>query len=46
VADPTVLSHSVDDPLPARHGSPRGFLETVITPDGRGIQISAGNPND
>jgi hypothetical protein len=32
--------------LPARNGSPPGFLETVIRPDGRVIQISAGNPND
>lgn len=32
--------------LPARDGSPLGFLKTVIMPDGRVIQISAGNPND
>jgi hypothetical protein len=32
--------------LPARDGSPLAFLKTVITPDGRVIQISAGNPND
>lgn len=32
--------------LPARDGSPKGFLKTVIMPDGRVIQISAGNPND
>lgn len=32
--------------LPARDGSPPGFLKTVITPDGRVIQIFAGNPND
>ena len=32
--------------LPARDGSPLGFLKTVITPDGRVIQISAGNAND
>src|SRR6266702_4180752 len=32
--------------LPARNGSPLGFLKTVIMPDGRVIQISAGNPND
>jgi hypothetical protein len=32
--------------LPARDGSPLGFLNTVIMPDGRVIQISAGNPND
>jgi hypothetical protein len=27
-------------------GSPLSFLKTVIMPDGRVIQISAGNPND
>ena len=32
--------------LPARDGSPLGFLKTVIMPEGRVIQISAGNPND
>ena len=32
--------------LPARDTSPLGFLKTVIMPDGRVIQISAGNPND
>ena len=32
--------------LPARDGSPLGFLKTVIMPDGRVISISAGNPND
>jgi hypothetical protein len=32
--------------LPARDGRPLGFLKTVIMPDGRVIQISAGNPND
>jgi hypothetical protein len=32
--------------LPARDGSPLGFLKTVTMPDGRVIQISAGNPND
>ena len=32
--------------LPARDGSPPGFLKTVIMPDGRVIQTSAGNPND
>jgi hypothetical protein len=32
--------------LPARDGSPPGFLKTVIMPDGRVIQIPAGNPND
>jgi len=30
----------------AERGSPLGFLKTVIMPDGRVIQISAGNPND
>ena len=32
--------------LPAKNGSPLGFLKTVIMPDGRVIQISAANPND
>jgi len=32
--------------LGARDGSPLGFLKTVIMPDGRVIQISAGNAND
>jgi len=32
--------------LPARDGSPLGFLRTVIMPDGRVIQVSAGNAND
>jgi hypothetical protein len=32
--------------LPAKDGGPLGFLKTVIMPDGRVIQISAGNPND
>ena len=32
--------------LPAKDGSPLGFLKTVVMPDGRTIQISAGNPND
>jgi len=32
--------------LPAKDGSALGFLKTVIMPDGRVIQISAGNPND
>jgi len=32
--------------LPAKDGSPLGFLKTVVMPDGRAIQISAGNPND
>ena len=32
--------------LPAKDCSPLGFLKTVVMPDGRVIQISAGNPND
>ncbi|HLI86563.1 MAG TPA: DUF6152 family protein [Bryobacteraceae bacterium] len=32
--------------LPAKDGSPLGFLKTVIMPDKRVVQISAGNPND
>ncbi len=32
--------------LGSRDGSPLGFLKTVIMPDGRVIQISAGDPND
>jgi len=32
--------------LPAKDGSPLGLLKTVVMPDGRVIQISAGNPND
>ena len=32
--------------LPAKSGSPLGFLKTVTMPDGRVIQISGGNPND
>ena len=32
--------------LPAKDGSPLGFLKTVVMPDGRVISISAGNPND
>jgi hypothetical protein len=32
--------------IPARNGSPLGFLKSVTMPDGRVIQISAGNPND
>src|SRR5262249_25216148 len=32
--------------LPAKDGSPLGFLKTVVMPDGRVIQISAANPND
>src|SRR6476620_10389255 len=31
--------------LPAKDGSPLGFLKTVVMPDGRVIQISAGNAN-
>jgi hypothetical protein len=32
--------------IPAKDGSPLGFLKTVTYPDGHVIQISAGNPND
>ena len=32
--------------LPAKDGSPLGFLKTVTYPDGHVIQISAGNAND
>ena len=32
--------------IPARDGSPLGFLKSVKFPDGHVIQISAGNPND
>ena len=32
--------------LPAKNGSPLGFLRSVTMPDGRVIQISAGNVND
>src|ERR1041385_4584200 len=32
--------------LPAKDGSPLGFLKTVVMPDGREVQISAGNAND
>ena len=32
--------------LPAKDGSPLGFLKSVTLPDGRVIQISAGNAND
>src|SRR5262245_3350240 len=32
--------------LPAKNGSPLGFLKSVTMPDGRVIQVSAGNPND
>lgn len=32
--------------LPAKDGSPLGFLKTVTMPDGRVIQISAPNPTE
>ena len=32
--------------IPARSGSPLGFLKSATMPDGRVIQISAGNMND
>jgi hypothetical protein len=32
--------------LPAKDGSPLGFLKTVVFADGHVVQISAGNPND
>src|SRR5215510_104127 len=32
--------------LPAKNGSPLGFLKAVTMPDGHVIQISAGDPND
>jgi hypothetical protein len=32
--------------LPARDGSPLGFLKTVTMPDGRVIQIAAGQGNE
>ena len=32
--------------LPARSGSPLGFLKSVTMPDGRVIVVSAGNAND
>jgi Family of unknown function (DUF6152) len=32
--------------IPARNGSPLGFLKSVTTADGKVIMISAGNPND
>jgi len=32
--------------IPARNGSPLGFLKTVTMPDGRVITISAGQAND
>lgn len=32
--------------LPARNGSPLGFLKSVTLADGRTLEISAGNAND
>jgi len=32
--------------IPAKDGSPLGFLKSVTYPDGHTVQISAGNPND
>jgi hypothetical protein len=32
--------------IPAKDGSPLGFLKAVTMPDGRVIQISGGNAND
>jgi hypothetical protein len=32
--------------IPARNGSPLGFLKSITSADGRVIMISAGNPND
>ena len=32
--------------IPARNGSPLGFLKSITTADGRVIVISAGSPND
>jgi hypothetical protein len=32
--------------LPAKDGSPLGFLKTVTYPDGHVITVSGGNPND
>ena len=32
--------------IPARNGSPLGFLKTVTTADGKVFQVSSGNPND
>jgi hypothetical protein len=32
--------------IPARNGSPLGFLKSITTADGKVISISAGNPND
>jgi len=32
--------------IPAKNGSPLGFLKSVTYPDGHVVQISAGNAND
>jgi hypothetical protein len=32
--------------IPARNGSPLGFLKSVTTAEGKTFNISAGNPND
>jgi hypothetical protein len=32
--------------IPAKDGSPLGFLKSVTYPDGHVVMISAGNPND
>jgi hypothetical protein len=32
--------------LPAKDGSPLGFLKTVVMPDGREVQIAAGQGNE
>ena len=32
--------------IPARNGSPLGFLKSITTADGKVINISSGNPND
>jgi hypothetical protein len=32
--------------LPAKDGSPLGFLKSVTMPDGRVIQVSGGGPNE
>ena len=32
--------------IPAKDGSPLGFLKSVTMPDGRVVTVSAGNPND
>ena len=32
--------------IPARNGSPLGFLKSITTTDGKVIVISLGNPND